>query len=56
MRQPGGAGVVLFLADDFAVPMGTGNGACNFGRSKGNGRNSYFLYSFCLLVNALQDL
>lgn len=36
-----GAGSVRFSAGDFAVPMGTGNGACNFGRSKGNGRNLF---------------
>lgn len=51
-----GAGSVRFCAGAFAVPVGTGNGARNFGRSEGNGRNSYFLHRFCLLVNALQGL
>lgn len=32
-----GAGGVPFSAGDFAVYMGTGNGACNFGGNDGNG-------------------
>lgn len=37
-----GAGGVPFSAGDFAVPLGTGNGACNFGCSEGNAETLIF--------------